>query len=945
MKKVLFSILVACIPGLALAGAFEPVSDDISVKVIKQLLGGLIGEGNDAFGGAIATFNAAVLIIGGILATYTILAGTLGTAHDGEVLGKKFSSVWIPIRYAIGTAVVLPVIGNGYCVMQQMVLSLVFQGIGLADAVWDSYMQTPGIAANMSISKNTEDKARALAENIFMAQVCVEANRIALSKADSGIPDIINTKSRYDYKVVFDDKKRVYNFGDQKGLTSGWTKNDCGEVRFGEKVENSTVASGPSTTNNGYLGPLDNLFAPTNVQPINQAHELATKALVEAGEIAAQKLLESGDDIDADQAVLYYKAIDTATKAYLAVIELTANAVALSPSDTTKTAHQYGWFMAGAYFMNTVVTNNKITSAIAAVPDSKFSKSSYNDQAEALQALGLKVLAAGNPDYGSAANAINQKKSVESSKETQELGFGGRIVNAITRGLTAIDLYNLKNDPRHPVIVINEMGSRLQAYWTGMVITLIGVVGAAGFAAILKSSIATTVTNILVVIVGFLGLPIMALAATAFTASYLIPMLPFMMWLGILGGWLIAVVIGVIAAPLWAIMHLHPNGDDLTGRGGNGYMLVLGLLLRPCLAVFGFIAAVTISSVMGEFINKVYFQVFSFSQGDGNGLGFFIGMIAGTAIYVAIMFSFIKKTFGLMHVIPDELMKWIGGGGDQLGHYAGKMGEGSQGAVGAVAAFTAGRGLSQNMQNTGRQITDGISRHRNEKESKEAKAATNAKTFNKTAAKLDEKYGAGQGEKIASMLDINDKNAESESALKRLGGFEAGARLAQAYGGDEGEKAFINAMEKASQSGFSQHGGATQAAQFLANNIAGKSLMSQAESQFGPGSGQHIRAKAPHKSGDPNLIDLNKAKTEFALLGEKSAGKQTDHSHKVENEDNESPSSSDSDSNQLSKEDDGNQLQLNLDGIGQQASFDFNNDANSQNEQNAEKSKPDVQDE
>ena len=101
-------------------------------------------------------------------------------------------------------------------------------------------------------------------------------------------------------------------------------------------------------------------------------------------------------------------------------------------------------------------------------------------------------------------------------------------------------------------------------------------------------------------------------------------------------------------------------------------MLVLGLLLRPVLAIFGFIAAVTISSVMGEFINKVFFQVFSFSQGDGKGLGFFIGVVAGCAIYVAIMFSFIKKTFGLMHVIPDELMKWIGGGGDQLGHYAGK---------------------------------------------------------------------------------------------------------------------------------------------------------------------------------------------------------------------------------------------------------------------------------
>ena len=383
----------------------------------------------------------------------------------------------------------------------------------------------------MSISKNTEDKARALAENIFMAQVCVEANKYAVEHADS----VLTFKSRYDYNMVYDSAKRTYNFGDQKGLSSGWTKNDCGEVTFGEKVQNSTVASGPSTSNVGYLGALDDLFAPTDVQPINQAHEEATKALISAAQSSATQII-AAEEIDAATASTYYQGIDTATKAYLDSIKAAATGVAMSPSDTTKTAHKFGWFMAGAYFMNTVVTNNKITNAIAAVPDSKFSKSAFNDQSEAMQALGLKVLAAGNPIYGSAANAINTKKQVESSKQTAELDLSGRVMNAITRGLTSIDFYNLKNDSRHPVIVINEMGARLQAYWTGMIVLLIGVTVAGGAASLLASGIASTITNVLVIIVGFLGLPIMALAATSFTASYLIPMLPFMMWLGILGG-------------------------------------------------------------------------------------------------------------------------------------------------------------------------------------------------------------------------------------------------------------------------------------------------------------------------------------------------------------------------------------------------------------------------
>lgn len=871
MGNILLVLFVMLMPGLAFAqsGPFTPVPDDISVKVINQIFGGLINGGNDAFAGAISTFNAAVLIVGGILATYTLLAGTLGTAHDGEMLGKKFSSVWIPIRYALGTALVLPVIGNGgYCMMQQIVMWLVLQGIGLADSVWDSYMQTPGVSANMSISKNTEIKARALAENIFMAEVCIEANKYGLNQTD----DILNLKTRYIYDMSYDATKRTYSFGDQKGLLSGWTKNDCGEVAFGEKVKNSTVASGPATSNVGYLGPLDNLFAPTDVQPINQAHETATVALIAAVKAVAIRSLNEPDGIDSAKSESLYQGIDNATVAYLTSIKAAANAVALSPSDTTKSAHKHGWFMAGAYFMNTVVTNNKITNAIAAIPDSKFGKTSTTAQAQTLFAMGLKVLAAGNPDYGSAANAMSAKKDDDSSKATEELGYGGRVINAITRGLTSIDLYNLKNDARHPVIVINEMGSRLQAFWTGMIITLIGVTAAAGIAAFVKSAIATTVTNVLVIIVGFLGLPIMALGATAFTASYLIPMLPFMMWLGILGGWLIAVVIAIIAAPLWAIMHLHPNGDDLTGKGGNGYMMVLGLLLRPALSIFGFIAAIVISSVMGEFINKVFFQVFSFSQGDGNGLGFFIGMIAGTAIYVAIMFSFIKKTFGLMHVIPDELMKWIGGGGDQLGHYAGKMGEGSTGGVAQVAAFTAGRGFSQGMNNTGRQVTDAVKGFKAEKKNeanelkqKDMQGLKNEKEFGELNKQIDSKFGAGSGERMTAAMGITSENFDSFKNQEKISYLNNAMSTLESYGPEAGN-AFVSAMENSSKEGHSQFSSPKEAASFHSQNVASNMTRAQADSQFGEGGGSYIQAAAG-KADNPNLLDLGKADKAMSDLG------------------------------------------------------------------------------
>ena len=875
MKNIFKFLMGLLLPTVAMAQStvFAPATNDISVKVLNQLFGSLVNGGNDAFGGAIATFNGAVLMIGGILATYTILAGTLGTAHDGEMLGKKFSSAWIPIRYSLGTALVLPVLSGGYCVMQQLVMWLVMQGIGLADSVWGSYMQTPGVAANLTINANTTTSIRLLAENAFMAQLCVQANAASIGKSDN----ILTFANRYNYAMSYDAAKRVYNFGDQKGLFSTFTKSNCGQVTLADAIPNSTVASGPASTNNGYLGPLDNLFSPTDISSINTAQETATQTLINSmGTLATNVVAD--DSIDATKASTYYGQIDSAVTAYLTTIQGAAQAVAMSPSASTTSAQQYGWMLAGAYFMNTIVTNNKITGAIAAIPDSSFSKSQPMSGAKESFANGFKVLAAGNPIYGSAGDAVKAEGKSEDAKEDSQLGFGGPMINAITRGLTTIDLYQLKNDPRHPVIIINEMGRRLQAYWVGMIIALIAVVGAATVAALIKSSIATSVTNFLLIIVGFLGIPIMALGATSFMASYLIPMLPFMMWLGVVGGWLIAVTIGILAAPLWAVMHLHPNGDDLTGRGGNGYMMVLGLLLRPALAIFGFIFAITMSSVMGEFINKVYFMVFSFSQGDGKGLGFFIGMIAGTAIYCAIMFSFIKKCFSMMHVIPDEMLKWIGGGSDNLGHYAGKMGEGSQGAVSAVAGFTAGRGLSQGMQNTGRQLGDVGNSIKSAKESKVKEGEDNKlKSFGKMKAmsemkdSIDKNFeGSGvdnAGERLAASMGINEDNIDSADSKQKSFALANAISMVSAHG-PEAQEAFVSQMEKGGPDhiGFSSP---SEAATFHAQNIASNSTLNNAKSQFGESAGSYLQAVAPNAEG--NGLDLKRANKAMDVLSNASA--------------------------------------------------------------------------
>jgi hypothetical protein len=119
--------------------------DDLTKRVVfDQLFGPLLGiENGNSMGPAIFIFNSFMLFVGGILLAYTLIAGTINTAHDGEMLGKRWSATWLPIRTVAGAAAVAPVMPGGFCVAQAIVLWLAMQGVALANQVWVAFTTDP----------------------------------------------------------------------------------------------------------------------------------------------------------------------------------------------------------------------------------------------------------------------------------------------------------------------------------------------------------------------------------------------------------------------------------------------------------------------------------------------------------------------------------------------------------------------------------------------------------------------------------------------------------------------------------------------------------------------------------------------------------------------------------------------------------------------------------
>jgi hypothetical protein len=176
------------------------------------------------------------------------------------------------------------------------------------------------------------------------------------------------------------------------------------------------------------------------------------------------------------------------------------------------------------------------------------------------------------------------------------------------------------------------------------------------------------------------------LGASAVIAFYL-PIAPFIIWFGVLLGWLVMVIEAIFMAPVWVLAHIHPDGDDLVGRGGAGYSLVLSLMVRPMLSILGLLAAlVVMDPVVGLFVS-VFWSAFDISQNQSYGP--FI-WAASLVIFAMTLMGIVNRILALIHVIPDEGMKWMGGASSNLGSYAGDLSQASTGSAAKMGGALGG---------------------------------------------------------------------------------------------------------------------------------------------------------------------------------------------------------------------------------------------------------------
>lgn len=841
------TILLGLSPSLGWAvNIFEPVLGDKSMTLLASLFGsiGTFGSsGADPFSTIMGVFNGAVLTVGGILAAYTILAGTLGTAHDGEMLGKKFSSVWLPIRYGIGTALILPILPGGYCLMQGIVAWLIVQGIGLADNVWSTYTKASNISTS-SAAGFQRPEAKALGYNIFQSLVCLKALGAVAEDKELAV---LNGGASFGVTVVESFYDRVIYFGDKNTLSS---RDTCGSVTVKKFQMPATTGTAPTLTVIG--GIMDGASSLQRMKSINDANWLETNKLITNLNDLADTLVTTRtlpDPTMIDKKIVIY---EEAMKAKAA-----AEILAMDPfKEISRNASQDGWIMAGAWFMKLSYLSDLISRSMSDVPESsppqKMTSAVFGEKyVDLLKPLSvvLEKTKSGITTFGVSNEAGGSNTSWFDSVSSSIKSLADPSV-VIKKAFTSTANFALQ-DGEHPIMAMKRLGN-----W------VLGIAGTAYVACLIALSTVGNAPGVGFAIFSAIMLFIPPLLMAGFTLSYVLPMIPFFIWLGVIISWLIQCVEAMIAAPLWAVMHLHPSGDDLTGKGANGYNLVLTLVLRPVLMIFGLIAAISMTVVLGGFVNKIFADVFVASQQDSGILVFLVGMIATPFIYCGVMYMLIKKMFSVIHVIPDELLKWFGGNGGGL--------RGGADAIGGQGTFIAANQMAQ-MAGRGGEVSAQIRGAKERKiahqdKEKEAERSTKEKQDftalenSKNNREFDGEFGAGASEKRDDSLGSQATNLEKSD-------YQTGMSNAKNIGGDEAASEFESKFAEAAQNDFAGFRSKSHAADSISKEVQQSSLMEQAGNMDSNAAG-FIKAASAEEGGgfNPNkakqaLKSLDKAKT------------------------------------------------------------------------------------
>ena len=156
---------------------------------------------------------------------------------------------------------------------------------------------------------------------------------------------------------------------------------------------------------------------------------------------------------------------------------------------------------------------------------------------------------------------------------------------------------------------------------------------------------------------------------------------------------------------------MEAEGEGMGQKTAHGYMYLLNLFFRPALMVIGLVLGWYIMQVYGFLLKNMLGIFFGSGYGETNAFfhsltGFFM-FIACIVVFSSLAMSTVNKAFSLIHVMPDQVITWVGG---HFKGFGGEEGRESHQVFAGVARFgqrSLNKGLPKGKGQQGGGIADG----------------------------------------------------------------------------------------------------------------------------------------------------------------------------------------------------------------------------------------------
>jgi conjugal transfer/type IV secretion protein DotA/TraY len=680
-----------------MAAAEIPATAEVTLKsdASKQFLDTLLGQGWDAWGEGLggsqaaelmlemfSAFNLVALAVISALFIWVLAVAVAGTAHEGSPFGKKYSSLWMPLRF-VGAMGALAPIFKGLSLFQVAILACIGFSINLGNFVWS-------LGTDYFVEHGGQITIQAPDQNV------------------TGYSAIANGSLQSLTLQYYLNERRGLNLspGGEWEYSGNWFSSG-GEYRFSFNGNTGTIT----------------------VECVDEADALCRGKVNAVGAAVSSlsstaSLLANPDTPAADiDPLALYNAANNVNAAILASMQSYAKQGQLKNKlqNFQDISRQYGWFIAGSSYWSISWINQEVREAMYS--GISYSPSEYTSSEMLAMTYGLQDYEAMKERVANyIKTAYTHRRGISDTTAdpsvTDEEGAFSLVASWLRSTLNKLISANIlpiaveKLSTNDPIMAISNVGN----YLIGTAWGVAGALGAVDVAHSLGKSVpllGKAVPNLDKYISFALFAVFLPLLLYGLALAYYLPAIPFIRWISALVGWVILLVESLVAAPLWLCAHALPEGDGAAGQHGKrGYLLLLGIIIRPPLMVAGFFAAVILMNVLGRLIGAG-FEMFIAGTSQSKILGL-TGTFSMLVILGVVTIMMANKFFSLIHHLPEHVTNWIGQQFHSLGEASDQAGvknvfvgstnavsSGAHGAQSLRAELRRGSGQSETKTGTG----------------------------------------------------------------------------------------------------------------------------------------------------------------------------------------------------------------------------------------------------